>query len=104
MVADMTRPVNAIDALDNTKDIATIRQKLETICLYNDDVMKINQTWPKDRCYLQNQKRTLKKLLVLCITSEIQNTKFITNQFSNFIELYKEFVTLTTDMKFYLHI
>ena len=40
--------INAIDVLDSTKDISSIRQKLEKIC-FAGDIMKVDQTFMKNR-------------------------------------------------------
>ena len=40
--------INHIGVLDNTKDISSVRQKLEKIC-FEGDIMKVNQTVIKNR-------------------------------------------------------
>ena len=40
--------INAIDVLGSTKDISSIRQKLEKIC-FAGDIMKVDQTFMKNR-------------------------------------------------------
>ena len=39
--------INHIGVLDNTKDISSVRQKLEKIC-FEGDIMKVNQTFMKN--------------------------------------------------------